>query len=71
MTLHSVRIPVGLGKHASKRKGGPPSIMAHLKRSVAEVKAEDNCFTHSLIQKQIIIQIMNRIVMVISRIVRT
>ena len=24
--------------------------MAHLKRSVAEVKAEDNCFTHSLIQ---------------------
>ena len=32
-----------------KSKGRPISIMAHLKRSVVEVKAEDNCLAHALI----------------------
>jgi hypothetical protein len=48
MTVHSVRIPVGFGR-GIKSKGKPLAVMAHLKRSVVEVKAEDNCLEHALI----------------------
>jgi len=46
---HSVKIPVGFGKHANKCRGRPLSVMAHLKRSILEVKAEVNCLAHDLV----------------------
>ena len=46
MTVHSVRLPVGFGRG---RKGRPLSVMAHLKRSVVEVKASENCLAHAII----------------------
>jgi hypothetical protein len=48
MTVHSVRMPVGfvLGM---KSRGRPLSVMAHLKRSVVEVKASENCLAHAII----------------------
>ena len=49
MTVHSMRMPVSFGKRAKKSKGRPLSVMAHLKRSVVAVKAEDNCMSHALI----------------------
>ena len=49
MTAHSNRLPVGFGTHASKRRGRSLSVMAHLKRSVVEVKATENCLAHALI----------------------
>jgi hypothetical protein len=42
-------MPVGYGKHAMKSKGRPLSVMAHLKRSIVEVKAEENCLAYALI----------------------
>jgi len=48
MTVHSVRIHVGFGR-GIKSRGKPLAGMAHLKRSVVEVKAEDNCLEHALI----------------------
>jgi hypothetical protein len=38
MTIHSVKMPIGHGRIA--RKGRPLEVMAHLKRSIVEVKAE-------------------------------
>jgi len=49
VTVHSVRMPVGYGKHAIKSKGRPFSVMAHLKSSIVEVKAEENYLAHNLI----------------------
>jgi len=49
VTVHSVTMPVGYGKHAIKSKGRPLSVMAQLKRSIVEVKAEENCLAHALI----------------------
>ena len=49
VTVHSVTMPVGYGKHAIKSKGRPLSVMAHLKRSIVDVKAEENCLAHALI----------------------
>jgi len=49
VTLHSVKMPVGFGRVALKPKGRPISAMAHLKRSIVEVKAEENCLAHALI----------------------
>jgi hypothetical protein len=40
--VHSVRIPGGFGGGV-KTKGRPLSVMAHLKKSIVEVKAENNC----------------------------
>jgi phosphoribosylformimino-5-aminoimidazole carboxamide ribonucleotide (ProFAR) isomerase len=40
-------MPVGFGR--VKSKGRPLSVMAHLKRSVIEGKAETNCLAHALI----------------------
>jgi hypothetical protein len=49
VTVHSVKLPVGYGKHALKSKGRPLSVLAHLKKSIVEVKAEENCLAHALI----------------------
>jgi len=47
--VHSVKMPGGYGKNAIKSKGIPLSVMAHLKSSIVEVKAEENCLAHTLI----------------------
>jgi len=47
--VHSVKLPVGYGKHAIKSMSRPLSVMAHLKSSIVEVKAEENCLAHALI----------------------
>ena len=47
--VHSVRMPEGYGKPAIKSMGRPPSVMAHLKSSIVEVKVEENCLAHALI----------------------
>jgi hypothetical protein len=41
------RIPAGFGD--IKTKGRPLTVMAHLKRSIIEVKTETNCLAHALI----------------------
>jgi len=41
-------MPVGFG-YGIKTKGRPLSVMAHLKESIVEVKAEENCLAHALI----------------------
>jgi len=41
-------MPVGFGKVATS-KGRPLSVMAHLKRSIVEVKATENCLAHALV----------------------
>jgi hypothetical protein len=43
----SVKMPVGFG--GVKSKGGPLLVLAHLKRSIVEVKAEKNCLAQSII----------------------
>jgi len=47
MTVHSVRMPIGHGKITSK--GRPVEIMARLKRSIVQVKAESICLVHALV----------------------
>ena len=47
--VYSVRMAVDFGKCAIKSKGRPLSVMANLKRSIVEVKAEDYCLAHALI----------------------
>jgi len=49
VTVHSVNMPVGYGKHAIKSMGRPLSVKAHLKSSIVEVKAEENCLAHAII----------------------
>jgi hypothetical protein len=49
MTVHSVRMPEGFGTRSIKSRGRPLSVMPHLKRSVVEVKASENCVAHSII----------------------
>jgi len=49
VTVHSVKMPGGFGKHALKSIGRPLSTMAHLKRSIVEVKTEENCLAHALV----------------------
>jgi len=41
-------MPVGFGR-GIKTRGRPLSVMAHLKRSIIEVKAETDCLAHALI----------------------
>ena len=48
MTVHSVKIPVGFGRRI-KRRGRPLSVMSHLKTSVVEMKASENCLAHAII----------------------
>jgi hypothetical protein len=47
MTVHSVKMPIGHGRIATK--GRPLGNMVHLKRSIVEVKAEENWLIHALI----------------------
>ena len=47
MTVHSVRMPIGFSR--SKTMGRPISVKAHLKKSIVEVKTEDNYLAHALI----------------------
>jgi len=47
MTVHPVRMPIGHSKITSK--GRPLEIMARLKRSIVQVKAESNCLAHALV----------------------
>jgi hypothetical protein len=45
--VHSVRMPVGFGY--VKTIGELLQVMAHLKKSIIEVKTEMNCLAHALI----------------------
>jgi len=47
MTVHSVKMQIGHRRIATKVR--PLETMAHLKRSIVEVKAEENCLAHALI----------------------
>jgi hypothetical protein len=47
--VHSVNIPVGFGKKALKTKGRPLSVIAHLKKSIVEVRDEEHCLAHAII----------------------
>jgi hypothetical protein len=47
VTVHFVKMPVGFG--GIKTKGRQLSVMAHLKKSIIEVKAEQNCLAHALV----------------------
>ena len=51
VVLHLIRMPVGFGLQGNgiKTKGRPLSIMAHLKRSIIQVRTETNCLAHALI----------------------
>jgi hypothetical protein len=40
-------MPIGFGR--VKTKGRPLSVMAHLKRSIVEDKAQNKCLAHALI----------------------
>ena len=42
LTVHSVKMRVGFGRVALKTMGRPLSVMAHLKKNIVEVKAEEN-----------------------------
>jgi len=47
VTVHSLKMPVGNGKHAIKSMGRPLSVMAYLKSCIVEMKAEENCLAHA------------------------
>ena len=47
--VHTGKMPVGFGHTALRSKGRTLANLAHLKRSVIEVKAENNCLAHALI----------------------
>ena len=40
---------MGFGTRAIKSRGRPLPVMAHLKRSVVEVQASENCLGHAII----------------------
>ena len=42
-------MPVGFAKKEEESKGRPLSVMAHLKRSIEEVMAEEKCLVHALV----------------------
>ena len=49
VAIHAVKMPLGFGKTAVKSKGIPLYVMAHVKHSIINVKAETNCLAHALI----------------------
>jgi len=49
VVVHSVRTSVGFGRTTLRTKGRQLANMAHLKRSIIEVKVENNCLAHALI----------------------
>jgi hypothetical protein len=48
VNVHAVKMPVGFGGDGMKSRGRPLEIMARLKTSIVQVKAETNCLTHAL-----------------------
>jgi hypothetical protein len=48
MTVHSVKMPTGHGGGIAT-KGRPLELMARLKKSIVQVKAESNCLAHALV----------------------
>jgi len=40
---------IGFGKNVRNSRGRSLSVMAHLKRTIVEVKAEENCLAHALV----------------------
>jgi hypothetical protein len=48
IAVHSVKLPFGFGG-GRKTKVRQLSVMAHLKRNIIEVKAEQNCLAHALV----------------------
>jgi hypothetical protein len=42
-------MPVGFAKRTEKTKGRPLSVMAHIKHSIVEVHARENCLAHALV----------------------
>jgi len=49
MTIHSVKMSIGHGGNGIATKGRPLEIMVRLKRSIVQVKAENNCLAHALV----------------------
>jgi len=49
MTVHSVKMPIGHGGGGITANGRPLENMVDLKKSIVEVKAEQNCLAHALI----------------------
>jgi len=49
VVVHTVKMPVCFGSTAQRSKGRTVANLAHLKRSVIEVKAENKCLAHALI----------------------
>ena len=49
VTVHSVAMPVGFGRVAIKRKSRPIATVAQLKKSIVEVRADENYLAHSLV----------------------
>jgi hypothetical protein len=47
MTVHSVKVPVGFG--GVKTKGRQLDTMAHLKKSIVRVNADENCLAHAFV----------------------
>ena len=48
LEVHSVRMPVGFGQ-SIKTRGRPLTVLAHLKKSIVQVKSKTNCLAHVLI----------------------
>ena len=49
VVLYSVRMPEFFGIGTMKTMGRPLSVMAHLKKSIVQVKPEMYCLAHALI----------------------
>ena len=49
IVVRSVEMPVEFGHTALKNQGRQPANIAHLKRSIIEVRAENNCLSHASI----------------------
>jgi len=47
INVHSVKMPVRFGR-GIKTRGRPLALIAHLKSSIVEIKAENNCLVHAL-----------------------
>ena len=43
VNVHSVKMPLGFGGGGIKIMGRPVSVLAHLKKSIIQVKATENC----------------------------
>ena len=57
VTVLSVKMPVCYGKPPIKSMGRPFSVIAHLKSSIVEVKADENCLANVLIIPNVSVEI--------------